>query len=263
LIGDAQLKPYLFDQLALPEEHRGTFEVETSFISVFNEKWVAQIGAQYAMSRYKTTEYFEIMLSNPDEAIAYSNEFNFVTANTFGGLTSSLTVNVDESDCYQPFGSTIQNEFDVTLGTWNAVDLLGIPLKFGRIFGKKNLKLYTTINLTPKFIFNKNIDVEKHRFTGINVWAGSNNHFCLNEMSERVDVFDISSNVDQTEWHLRDSRLDAGIEIGILHKIKSSWLRIGIHYGESITPYSDFDENNKQVQQMGLRVGYAIETFKS
>ena len=199
----------------------------------------------------------DLVHTNPEEIDDISNQFQFILDNSFGQLETNINMEVNQSNCFiEGTTQTIKDGdiYTANIGSWNTINTIGIPIKFGRILGKHKVKGYASINLTPKFIISKKLDFDEKFSAGVNINDNKNKH-CWTQNGEVITRLDFSADISQTQWNIIDNRIDLIGEFGILHQMGSSQLRLGFFYGESITPFTRINNKALNVQLFGMKIG--------
>lgn len=248
-VQEEQIKPYLFRISKFYEiPYQGSFGFELFGGLNFTKNWYTQIGISYTRNNYKISFPFNVNRPEINPEGFTERQHNFGFSNSFADLDFRFTLLVDERNCEEaliPQGDLIGLRYS----SINTVEFLSFPFSVGRQFGNKGVSFFVELEIIPKLILSKKVDSEIAR--GIGVLIDDSRRFCTSQSGERIHRISISeSSIHLANWNIEDKRLDFQIGFGFFHETSKDIFKMGLFYGESISP-STIVNNKKYFAQIG------------
>lgn len=261
LSSELQLQSFLLQKSAFNETFEMGFGGEVMASFVYKNHWTGQIGLTYNWYAYRFDQSFELTITNPDNLQTYTNTYNFDLNHSLTSYQLDFEILIDQSKCSERLNESrpaIQDgeTFNAGFTSFNSIKTLGIPLKLGRIFTTSKFRWYLSGSMVPTLVIGKTFDLEDRFSVGAQVNSHRRN-YCFDDQGNSVDRFFSSSNITQSGWNLFNSRLDLIGEFGCLHQTKKGQYKLGVFYGQSLTPYTQINEENFNSQMIGLKIAYA------
>ncbi len=247
---EMQVKPYLLKTSVFGERSASSFDLTAVAGAYFKEHWYTEVGFSYANVRSNSiTE--NILPTLLDEK---SNTYFLSLDNSLLQLELKLRIAVDESQCLEP-SWTNGDDLRLEFRTVNVIQSFGIPLTIGRVFGKNKLQYFMELNWQPSIYFRKKM-LHLGRRRGLGLIAANPKSHCDGRNRTRHRRLSIEVAQEEVHYHLKDFRLDGKISAGIIHRYKNNYFKMGLFYGESISPFSKVQEQVYFAQMVGFKIGF-------
>lgn len=256
-LNETQIKGYLFDDAFTGDRTRHSFGVNVMSYWELKKNWYLGFGANFSAMSFLNRTSFEKKQEVADPINTHEQSIQ----NIVGNSTVNFGISIDQSPCMNSV-YTDDFEFTTRFNSLNKIHSLGIPILLGKTVGKKLKKGYAEIALIPRLIIKKETIYTDLRGLGL-----GRPYFrsCQKQEypggSHRVGEL-VDTQIEFVDYNLKDSGLDATIEIGMMERLEKVYYKIGVFYGESLTPFTQIEGKNYFGQMLGCKLEIGFLAFK-